>query len=219
MTDAPDVRPQRGAGEWDDRPPRLDGRAAAEARPVDETAVFRLPATSGGAGAVGASRPGAAVPGGGATLPPSAGSPSSGSLPSAAVASPLAGAAAPHAGGRRRAKLSLASIDPWSVFRFTLVFSVTLLIVWIVVAAVLWSLLNGMHVFDSLTKLINDVIPSQKDRTVDELFNFKRIMVWAAGLGVLNAILFTALGTLGSFIYNLCARIVGGFEVTLADRG
>jgi hypothetical protein len=203
MTDAPDVRPQRGAGEWDDRTPRLDGRGAAEARaaearPVDETAVFRLPATSGGPGGPGA--PGA-------------------SRPTAAVGSPLAGAAVPQARGRRRAKLSLASIDPWSVFRFTLVFSVTLLIVWVVVAAVLWSLLNGMHVFDSLTKLINDVIPSQKDRTVDEMFNFKRIMTWAAGLGVLNAILFTALGTLGAFVYNLCARIVGGFEVTLADRG
>ncbi|MDQ1724597.1 MAG: hypothetical protein QOG52_1625 [Frankiaceae bacterium] len=113
----------------------------------------------------------------------------------------------------------MASVDPWSVFRFTLVFSVTLLIVWVVVAAVLWSLLNGMHVFDSLTSLINDTFLSTKNRTVEELFNFKRTMVWAAGLGVLNAILFTALGTLGAFVYNLCARIVGGNEVTLSDRG
>ncbi|MCU1677260.1 MAG: hypothetical protein JWM93_2018 [Frankiales bacterium] len=120
--------------------------------------------------------------------------------------------------GRRRAKLSVASIDPWSVFRFSLVFSVTLLIVWMVVAATLWSLLNGMHVLDSLTSLINDTFLSTKQRTVEDLFNFKKMMVWAAGLGVLNAILFTALGTLGAFVYNLCARIVGGFEVTLADR-
>jgi hypothetical protein len=84
---------------------------------------------------------------------------------------------------------------------------------------VLWSLLNGMHVFDSLTSLINDTFLSTKNRTVEELFNFKRTMVWAAGLGVLNAILFTALGTLGAFVYNLCARIVGGIEVTLSDRG
>ncbi|MDQ1715976.1 MAG: hypothetical protein QOC60_1921, partial [Frankiaceae bacterium] len=75
------------------------------------------------------------------------------------------------------------------------------------------------HVFDSLTSLINDTFLSTKNRTVEELFNFKRTMVWAAGLGVLNAILFTALGTLGAFDYNLCARIDGGIEVTLSDRG
>jgi hypothetical protein len=121
--------------------------------------------------------------------------------------------------GPRRAKLAIASVDPWSVFRFTLVFSVTILIVWLVVAAVLFELLRSMGVLDSLTTMINTTfISSTGDRTVDQLFDFKRLMLWAGGLGVINAILFTALGTLGAFVYNLCARIVGGFEVTLTDR-
>lgn len=120
--------------------------------------------------------------------------------------------------GPRRARLSLRTIDPWSVFRFMLVFSVSLLIVWLVVAAVLFSLLQGMGVLDSFTSLINKVLPSATDRTTGEIFSFSRVMAWAAGLGVINAILFTALGTLGSFVYNLCSRIVGGIDVTLADR-
>ena len=31
-------------------------------------------------------------------------------------------------------------------------------------------------------------------------------------------VLFTAIATIGSFIYNLCSDLVGGVEVTLADR-
>jgi len=31
-------------------------------------------------------------------------------------------------------------------------------------------------------------------------------------------VLFTALATIGAFIYNLCSDLVGGVEVTLADR-
>ena len=31
-------------------------------------------------------------------------------------------------------------------------------------------------------------------------------------------VLFTALATLGAFIYNVCADLVGGVELTLAER-
>ena len=34
----------------------------------------------------------------------------------------------------------------------------------------------------------------------------------------INIVLFTALATIGSYIYNLCADLVGGLEITLAER-
>ena len=37
-------------------------------------------------------------------------------------------------------------------------------------------------------------------------------------LGVVNMVLFTALSTLGAFIYNVCADLVGGIEVTLSEK-
>ncbi|HEX3900395.1 MAG TPA: DUF3566 domain-containing protein, partial [Mycobacteriales bacterium] len=40
----------------------------------------------------------------------------------------------------------------------------------------------------------------------------------AAIIGVVNIILFVALTTVGSVIYNLCADLVGGIEITLAER-
>jgi hypothetical protein len=37
-------------------------------------------------------------------------------------------------------------------------------------------------------------------------------------IGAVNVVLFTALATLGAFIYNVCADLVGGVELTLAER-
>jgi len=36
-------------------------------------------------------------------------------------------------------------------------------------------------------------------------------------IGAVNVVLFTALATLGAFIYNVCADLVGGIELTLAS--
>ena len=42
---------------------------------------------------------------------------------------------------------------------------------------------------------------------------------WAAAvIGAINIILLTALGTVSTFIYNLCSDLVGGLEVTLSER-
>ena len=40
----------------------------------------------------------------------------------------------------------------------------------------------------------------------------------AALIGLVNIVLLTAMATVGAFIYNLSTDLVGGIEVTLADR-
>jgi hypothetical protein len=40
----------------------------------------------------------------------------------------------------------------------------------------------------------------------------------AAIIGVVNIVLFIALTTVGSVVYNLCADLVGGIEITLSER-
>jgi hypothetical protein len=40
----------------------------------------------------------------------------------------------------------------------------------------------------------------------------------SALLGAVIVVLLTALATLGAFIYNVCADLVGGIELTLAEK-
>jgi hypothetical protein len=37
-------------------------------------------------------------------------------------------------------------------------------------------------------------------------------------VGAVNIVLMTALATIGAFVYNICSDLVGGIEVTLAER-
>ena len=56
----------------------------------------------------------------------------------------------------------------------------------------------------------------------ENLWGFSLALLIGAWVGILGAIrrysLFDALATVGAFIYNLCADLVGGIEVTLSDR-
>jgi transmembrane protein DUF3566 len=115
--------------------------------------------------------------------------------------------------GPRRAKLSLRRIDPWSTLKFTLVLSVALFVVWMVAVGVLYGVLSGMGVWDKINSTVNEVNGSNGKTVTPQI-----VLGIAGVIGGVSIVLFTALATIGSFIYNLCADMVGGLEVTLAER-
>jgi len=111
-------------------------------------------------------------------------------------------------------------VDPWSVLKFSLVFSVCLLIAFVVAISVLYGVLSSLGVFDSINRTIRDLTTSSGDATggVNDIFSASRIIGGATLIGAINVFLLTALSTLGAFLYNLCAGFVGGIEVTLGER-
>lgn len=120
--------------------------------------------------------------------------------------------------GPRRAKLVLRRVDPWSVLKFSILFSVCLLIIWVVAISSLFSLLRTMHVFDNINSVLASATsdPTSKGIHIDPTSH--QVTEWAAIIGAVNALLFTALATLAAFAYNLVSMLVGGIEVTLAER-
>jgi Transmembrane domain of unknown function (DUF3566) len=120
--------------------------------------------------------------------------------------------------GPRRAKLVLRRVDPWSVLKFSILFSVCMVVIWVVAVSSLFSLLRTMHVFDNINSVLASATsdPTSKGIHIDPTSH--QVTEWAAILGAVNALLFTALATLGTFAYNLVSMLVGGVEVTLAER-
>jgi len=122
--------------------------------------------------------------------------------------------------GPRRARLHLKRIDPWSVMKFAFAVSLVLFIVMVVATSVLYLALDTMGVFESINKTLTSLIGSAG--TSGKGFNLqitaKGVIGVAALLGVINMVLFTALSTLGAFIYNVCSDLVGGIEVTLSEK-
>lgn len=119
--------------------------------------------------------------------------------------------------GPRRARLTVKRVDPWSVMKFSFAVSFVLLVVIIVATSVLYLALDAMGVFDSVNKTLAELFTSNGGGEP-----FKITAAWVIGLsailGAINVVLFTALMTLGAFVYNVCADLVGGVEVTLAER-
>ena len=134
----------------------------------------------------------------------------------AAAAQPLRTAKA------RRARLVVRRVDPWSVLKFTLLFSLCLLIVFVVAVAALYFALEALGVFDSVNEFVRDLTQAnsggQRTGGVEVPFTAGRVIGVATVIGLINVVIITAISTLGAFLYNLCADIVGGIEVTLAER-
>jgi hypothetical protein len=118
----------------------------------------------------------------------------------------------------RRARLTVKRIDPWSTLKFSFIYGLAGMIVLLVAVVVLYGVVDAMGVIDSLRSFLADVSSDPTGGGLAVWLNFSRVILVAAILGLINVVLFTAFATLTAFIYNVCTDIVGGVEVTLAER-
>ena len=119
----------------------------------------------------------------------------------------------------RVARLTVASIDPWSALKLSFLLSVAAVIALVVGVAVLWTVLNGIGVFDKLNEMLDTLGLSQSTEHFDiyKYVGFGKVISIAIVIGVINAALLTALATVSTLLYNLSAGLVGGVRVTLSD--
>ena len=119
-----------------------------------------------------------------------------------------------RARGPRRARLQLRNVDPWTVFKFACVLAVFLFLVWLIVVMVLFGVLDAGGVIDDVNKSVTTINGPGSNGVITG----GRVFSYALIFGAVNAVLFIALSTIGSVVYNLCADLVGGIEVTLSER-
>lgn len=127
----------------------------------------------------------------------------------------------PRRGAPRRVRLTAQRIDPWSVLKISFLVSVALGIASVVMVAVLWTVLSGMNVFSTVNEFLAQVTSGETGGpsiNLEDYLGFTRVTALAAVLGVLNVFLLTALATLTAFLYNICAALVGGAQLTLSDE-
>ncbi len=116
--------------------------------------------------------------------------------------------------GPRRARLQLRHINPLTVLRFSCVLAVALFFVWLIIIGVLYGILDGAGVLQK----VNDTVTTINGPGSKPPITAGIVFGGAAIIGAINIVLFIALSTIGSVIYNLCADLVGGIEITLSER-
>jgi hypothetical protein len=115
----------------------------------------------------------------------------------------------------RQASLQLKRLDPWSVLKIALVLAVVLYLIWLVAVGVLYGVLDGIGVWDRLNGQYADLVTEQAG---DRLISAGRVFGAAAVIGAVNSLLFAVALSVGAFVYNVSADLVGGVEVTLSER-
>ncbi|MDO5494956.1 MAG: DUF3566 domain-containing protein [bacterium] len=118
--------------------------------------------------------------------------------------------------GPRRVRLSVARIAPWSVMKLGFLLAVAFGIMSVVATAIVWQVLDSMAVFDRINTLLLE-IGNQQLLGLMEFAKFDRVMSMSTIVSVANVVLLTALATLGAFLYNIVAALVGGIHLTLTD--
>lgn len=135
------------------------------------------------------------------------------------ASAPTATTASQSGRGPRRARLRLTRIDPWSVMKTAFLLSVALGIVMIVAVAIVWSVLDAAGVWDSVNRTVQDIVGNDSSSTfnVKNYVGTSRVLGFTMVVAVVDVVLITAVATLGAFLYNMAAALIGGVEVTLAE--
>ncbi len=115
----------------------------------------------------------------------------------------------------RRARLTLSHVNVYSVFKFSCVLAIALFFVWLIMVGVLYGILDVSGVFNKINDTVHTI---SGDGKTNDVVTGSVVFGAAIIIGVVNIVLFIALSTIGAMIYNLCADLVGGAEVTLSER-
>ncbi len=160
------------------------------------------------------------------TTPSKAGS-STAERPAPRSTAPVTGATARPAtgrvpsvggGGPRRVRLAVSRVDPWSVMKLAFLLSVAVGIMIVVAAVVVWFTLDGLHVFSTIDSLVKQVVGASTPLTIMDYVSFEKTVSAATLVAVIDVFLLTALATIGAFLYNIVAALVGGVHVTMTDE-
>ena len=110
-------------------------------------------------------------------------------------------------------------IEPLSVMKFTFLLSLVGWVVVFVAVAVVWFVLNKLGVFTNIEKTVGLVTYSKSHPGTNAAswFRASRVLEYTALVCTVNALLFTALATIGAALYNLITHLTGGIEVTLKE--
>jgi hypothetical protein len=87
----------------------------------------------------------------------------------------------------------------------------------VVATSVVWLTLDSLQVFATVNDLVTEILA---DSSIDlmQYVEFDRVISVSVLVAVVDVLLITALATIGAFLYNITAALVGGVHVTMTDE-
>jgi len=116
----------------------------------------------------------------------------------------------------RRAQVVIRRVSPWSVLKFSLLFYFLLMLVFLFALVIVYWILGVIGVIDSVSHLLTTA-GFGSPRTGFQIHGgwiFSRMFI----IGIVGVFVWSLVNTLVAVLYNLVSDVVGGVQVTLAER-
>jgi hypothetical protein len=125
--------------------------------------------------------------------------------------------------GGRRTRVVIRQVAPLSVLKTSLIFYFCVWLIVFLALVIIYMLMSAVGAIDSLEKLLGlffsppgeDI--STRGATPIEI-NEGVVFTWLFFGGTAMTVIWALLNVLAAFLYNLISDVVGGVEVTLAER-
>ena len=115
--------------------------------------------------------------------------------------------------GIRRVRRTVRHVDPFSVLKLSGFFYAIFVLVWLLIVAVLYSLVESMGLFDAAEDLGKGLVLWEEVNITLGL-----VEKWALLIGIVVAVIGTLVNTLLAVLYNVGSDLLGGLELTFVEK-
>jgi hypothetical protein len=121
-----------------------------------------------------------------------------------------------RSGAPRRTKVVVRRVDPWSVFKFSLLFYFCLMLIFVFALLILYWILGVIGVLDSAAELLHTAGfgPVRGEFEFHGTWIFSRLFL----IGLIGVVVWSLVNLFLAVLYNLISDVVGGIQVTLAEK-
>ncbi len=126
-------------------------------------------------------------------------------------------AAKKQAVGIRQIKMTISKVDPLAALKLGFLISVVIGFMIVIAMAIIWFVLDGIHVFAEMQGLLETLNSAQLLEMMQYL-EFGRWMSFAVIVAILDIVLMTALSAVAALVYNIISALVGGLRITVTDE-
>ncbi len=122
-------------------------------------------------------------------------------------------------GTPRRTRVVVRKVGPWSVLKFSLLFYFCVMLIVYFALMIIYAILSAVGAIDSAGRLLGYVFATgNADGPQAVVIRFGSVFTWLFLVGLANVVLWSLVNVFVAFLYNLISDVVGGVEVTLAEK-
>jgi Transmembrane domain of unknown function (DUF3566) len=119
----------------------------------------------------------------------------------------------------RRTRVVVRKVGPWSVLKFSLLFYLCVMLIVFFALMIIYWLLSAIGAIDSAGRLLGYVFATgSAGETKSVEIKFGSVFGWLFLIGLANVLVWSLVNVFVAFLYNLISDVVGGVEVTLAQK-